>query len=92
MTILYTVLNIGNGLGKDSVPGASFYDAAFITVLAVWGVVFLLIVWGMWTCLKRALRPPPRRLSNPSPQPVQPQVASKLATPDERLAHLVKKP
>ena len=92
MTVIYTVLNIGNGLGKDSVPGASFYDAGFITVLVIWGGIFLGIIWGAWTCLKRAFRPPPKEASSSSPQPVQPQKASELATPDERLAHLVKKP
>ena len=90
MTILYTVLNIGNGLGKDSVPGASFHDAGFITVLVIWGGIFLGIIWGAWACLKRAFRPPPKDLSSSSPELPGHRRHQSCYTGRE-LAHLVKK-
>jgi hypothetical protein len=88
----YTVLYVGNGLAKDSVPGASFYDGGYIIMLVIWSGIFLGIIWSAWFCLKRAFRPPPKVSSSSTPEPIQSDKASELATPDERLAHLVKKP
>lgn len=88
----FTALYIGNGLSKDSVPGASFYDAGFIFMLAIWGGIFLGIIWGAWACLKRAFRPTRKDAINSLSETIQPSKESKFATPDEKLAHLVKKP
>lgn len=81
----------GNAVGKDS-TGASFYDASFIVALVVWGGIFVGILWGMWWCLKRAFRPPRKNVGHLPPEAAQTQKAPDLATPDEKLAHLVKKP
>ena len=74
--------------GKDS-RGASIYDSSFITLYVVFGGGLLGGLWGAFQSFRRALRPPGRvvPLAGPSTSPQQ----TDLATPDEKLAHLVKK-
>ena len=86
------LLYFGYAEGKSSVEGPIPVDDSFIATLVIWGIVFFGIIWGVWVCLKRAFRPPRKDLSSLPPEPVKPQKASEFATPDERLAHLVKKP
>jgi ABC-type nickel/cobalt efflux system permease component RcnA len=85
------LLYFGNAVGKDS-TGRSFYDASFIAILVVWGILLLGILWGIWRCLKQAFRPPRMDSSPRVSEPPQVQKTPDGATPDERLAHLVKKP
>ena len=85
------VVWIGNGLGKDSGP-APFFDGPFIGFLVLWGGVFIGIAWAAFRCFKRALRPPRLDSASPAPEPARRDAPQSLATPDERLAHLVKKP
>jgi hypothetical protein len=84
------LLFFANAVGRDSVPGASIYDSSFKTLYVVWGVVLLAGLWCAFLSLRRALRPP--RLDVPAAIP-PPATSDQqdVVTPDERLAHLVKK-
>jgi hypothetical protein len=69
--------------------GASVTDASFIATFIFWAIVFL---GGAWIALRsfwRALRPP-RRIELPVVTPTSDQQPS-LTTPNDKLAHLVKK-
>ena len=79
-------------VGKDS-RGASIYDSSFIALYVVFGAGLLGDTWFAFLSFRRALRSP--RLDSPaetSPLPAPPKQKDDLATPDERLAHLVKRP
>jgi hypothetical protein len=81
----------GRGIQTDS-RSDTFYSDSFIIGLIIWGTGFLGILWAIRLCLKRTFRPP--RLDTP-PQAPTPLVAieqqQELRTPDEKLAHLVRK-
>jgi hypothetical protein len=83
---------IGNAVGKDSPVAGPFFDTKFVLTLAVWGAILLSIFWGMFRSFKRALRPPRLDSSKPAPDDTPIAVPKSSPTPDERLAHLVKKP
>jgi hypothetical protein len=87
------LLWVGLAIGRESVPGASTSDSAFITFYVVWGGGLLGILWGAFSSFRRSLRPPPRVARPPSPPPTdQPHGLAVGATADERLAPLLKKP
>lgn len=73
--------------GKDS-RGASIADPSFIMLYVVFGGGLLGGCWIAFQSFRRALRPPAMVIPPTSPASEQ---SSELATPDERLAHLVKK-
>ena len=83
---------IGNGVGKASPTSPPFFDTKFVVTLLIWGAIFLCILWGVFRSFKRALTPPRLDSGNPAPETAQKAVPERPATPDERLAHLVKKP
>jgi cytochrome b561 len=78
-------------VGKDS-RGATIYDSSFITLYVIFGAG-LLVGFGLaFLSFRRALRPP--QLDSPPEPPLElstPERRDDVATPDERLAHLVKK-
>jgi len=76
-----------NAAGKDS-RGASIYDWSFIVLYVIFGGGLLGGIWFAFQSFRRALRPPHRIVSPTAPTSEQP---TKLTTPDERLAHFVKK-
>jgi hypothetical protein len=79
-------------VGRDSIPGASVFDSSFISFYVIWGAVFLGCLWLILRSFSRAMR---RAQSNPSADAVSRnglEQQSKMATPDEKLAHLVKRP
>jgi hypothetical protein len=76
-----------NAAGKDS-SGGSIYDSSFIALYVVFGGGLLGGLWFAFQSFRRALRPPERVVSQAAPPSEQP---TELPTPDERLAHLVKK-
>jgi len=81
---------IGNGLGKD--PNGRFFDAGFFEASLFWVAVLSALIWGVVRCFRRARLPQTDSGSQPSPGPAQtPPPAQSPTTPDERLAHLVKK-
>ncbi len=83
---------IGLAVGRDSVPGASLFDGAFILFYVVWGGIFLGIIIMALSNLWRSVQPSPRKPSSELPsQFVQTQGLATGATPDERLAPLLKK-
>lgn len=73
--------------GKDS-RGASIYDPSFIVLYVVFGGGLLGGLWFAFQSFRRAMRPPDRIIFPTAPLADQP---TELATPNERLAHLVKK-
>lgn len=82
---------IGLAISRDSVPGASVFDSSFITLYVVWGSVFLGCLWGAFLSFRRALR---LRRRSALPEPPESPISKRqpdLATPDEKLAHLVKR-
>ena len=79
----------GLAISKDSVPGASLFDADFIALYIIWGCGFLGILWGILWSLGRTFRPPRKDLSRSPPEPVKPQQDFK--TPDEKLAHCARR-
>jgi hypothetical protein len=83
---------IGNALGKASPVSPPFFDTKFVELLLIWGAIFLCILWGMFRSFKRALRPPRLDATNPAPEAVPKAIPERPATPDERLALMVKKP
>src|ERR1035437_3806490 len=84
------LLFLGNAVGRDSVPGASIYDSSFLTLYAIGGVVLVAGLYFAFLCFRRALRPP--RLEAPPSTPAPPKpTQQEIGTPDERLAHLVKR-
>jgi hypothetical protein len=84
---------IGNAVGRDSVPGASIHDSSFMAIYLFGGAGLICGLWFAVRSFGRALRSP--RLDLPShaaPQPVTPEEQQRdMRTPDDRLAHLVKK-
>ncbi len=76
-----------NAAGKDS-RGVGIYDSSFIVLYVVFGGGLLGGLWFAFHSFRRAFRPPERIVSPTAPRSEQP---TKLATPDDRLAHLVKK-
>jgi len=82
------LLTVGYAIEKDSAP-----EGADVTgVLVVWGIVFVGILLCFFWCLARALRPVRGGSGSLVSPPSQPQPPESLSTPDEKLAHLVKKP
>jgi hypothetical protein len=81
-------LVVGSVIEKDSAPGGADVSG----VVAVWLIIFLGILFCILWCLSRAFRPVRREAGSLPPSPSQPQQSQSLATPDEKLAHLVKKP
>jgi hypothetical protein len=73
--------------GKDS-RGASIYDSSFIVLYVVFGGGVLGGLWLAFQSFRRALRPP-ERVAPPAPSTAVPK--TDLATPEEKLAHLVKR-
>jgi len=73
--------------------GASDFRCFFHPGCGRLGGVLLACFWAAFLSLKRALRAPPR---TPSPTPAAsagtPEAQQALATPDEKLARLVKTP
>jgi len=84
------LLIVSAGMEDDSGPGG----AKVAGVLLVWGIIFLVIILCLLGCLARALSPVHQKSGRLPPPSVQgqPQEPQRLATPDEKLAHLVKKP
>jgi predicted anti-sigma-YlaC factor YlaD len=82
------VLTVSYAMEHDSVPGGA--DVSGIMVF--WGIIFVGILLCLLWCMARAFRPVRRDSVSFPTQPSQPQEIQKLATPDEKLAHLVKKP
>jgi hypothetical protein len=74
--------------GKDS-RGASIFDSSFITLYVVFGGGLIGGLWVAFKNFRRALRPPERVVPPAEPSTFTQQ--TDLATPDEKLAHLVKK-
>jgi hypothetical protein len=78
-------------VGNDS-RAATIHDASFIILYVIFGAGVLIGLWFAFLSFRRALRPP--RLDSP-PETLPPLPAptrqNDLATPDERLAYLVKK-
>jgi len=81
-------LVVGSAMEKDSAPGG----ADVTGVLVFWGIIFVGILLCVLWCLARAFSSVRRDSGSLPSQPSQPQESQKLATPDEKLAHLVKKP
>jgi hypothetical protein len=82
---------IGTAISKDSAPGASIFDSGFIIIYIIFGGLVLGAFWFALRNFRRAFSPPPRTTSHPPPIADTAAVASGV-TPDEKLAHLVKKP
>ena len=83
---------LGMAIGKDSVPGASIFDGDFITLYVVDSSLILGALWFALLSFRRAFRPPTRRPSVPPATAIQALEIHSAATPEEKLAHLVKKP
>jgi len=81
------LLTASYAMEKDSAPGGADISG----VLVVWGIIFAGILLCLLWCLARALSPVRRIAVNSRPQPCQPQRPESLASPDEKLARLVKK-
>lgn len=81
-------LVVASAMENDSAPGGA--DVSGVT--AIWLIIFLGILSGVLWCLSRAFRPVRREPASLPLQPSHPQPAQSLASPDEKLAHLVKKP
>jgi hypothetical protein len=79
----------GLGFGRDSVPGASVFDSSFMTFYILWGSGFLLFLWAAFRSFQTALRRPKRAVPPSAPSATAQQVA--VATPDKKLARLLKK-
>jgi hypothetical protein len=86
------VVWIGNGLGKDA--RFPFFDGGFICLLIFWTAVFIGILWAAFMSFKRSLRPTRLDKPNSDASTTHPpsQLDTNTASPDERLAHLLKKP
>ena len=83
---------IGNAVGRDSVPGASIHDSSFMAIYLVGGAGLICGLWFAFRSFGRALRPPRLDLPLPAATPlVAPEQQHNTKTPDDRLAHLVKK-
>jgi hypothetical protein len=82
----------GLAVSRDSVSGASIFDSSFIVFYVFWGSVFLGCLWGAFQSFRRAARTPQRNLPMETPTSSTESEQHDLATPDEKLAHLVKKP
>jgi hypothetical protein len=73
--------------------GASASDVSFIMGVIVWSGVQLGSLWGALVSLKRALRAPSRMPSTEvAVSASEPEQQRDLSTPDEKLAHLLRKP
>ena len=71
--------------------GASVTDVSFIATFIFWGGILLGGVWFAFRSFRRALRP----LKQVAPAVASPPTSDpqhERATPDEKLAHLLKKP
>jgi len=76
--------------GRDS-RGGTIYDSAFIVLYLIFGAGFFVGLWFAFRSFRSALRPsrPVSQIeTGQAPDATKQQDA--LATPDERLAHLVK--
>ena len=82
------LLTVSYAMEKDSAPGGADVSG----VLVVWGIIFIGILICLLWCLARAFSPVRRDSASLPTQASQPQQSPSLATPDEKLAHLVKKP
>jgi len=82
------LLTVSYAMEHDSAPGGA--DVSGILVFG--DIIFVGILLCLLWCLARAFRPVRRGSVSLPTQPSQPQELQKLATPDEKLAHLVKKP
>jgi hypothetical protein len=84
------LLFLGNAVGRDSVPGASIYDSSFLTLYAIGGGVLVAGLYFAFLSFRRALRPPRLDVPAATQASVMPR-QQEPGTPDERLAHLVKR-
>src|SRR6266536_1694447 len=82
-------LVVANAFAKDG-SGGEFFDAHFIAWCVFWTAIASGILWGIFRRLKSAFRPPPRQAIGVASKSVQVEPAAHSATPDERLAHLLK--
>jgi hypothetical protein len=84
---------IGTAISKDSVPGASVFDGGFIFIYVIFGGLILGALWFALLSFRHAFMAPPRptRYSPPAVEQKAPLVPSQ-GTPDENLAHLLKRP
>jgi hypothetical protein len=82
------LLVVSSAMEKDSAPGGADVSG----VVAVWLIIFLGVLFCSLWCLSRAFRPVRREAGSLPTQSSQPQESQRLATPDEKLAHLIKKP
>jgi hypothetical protein len=82
------LLTVSYAMEKDSAPGGADVSG----VLVFWGIIFVGILLCLLWCLAHAFMPGRRDSGSLPSQPSQPQQSQSLATPDEKLAHLVKKP
>lgn len=73
-----------NDSGRDGADVSS--------ILIFWGIIFVGILISLLWCLARAFRAVSRDPVSLPPPPSLPPESDKLSTPDEKLAHLVKKP
>ena len=81
------LLTVSYAMEKDSAPGGADVSG----VLLVWGIIFLGILFCIFWCLGRAFRSVRKVVGSFPAQPIQPPNAQGVATPDEKLAYLVKK-
>jgi hypothetical protein len=89
---VFFVCFIGNALGRDSVARASIHDSSFMAIYLFGGAGLICGLWFAFRSFGRALRPP--RLDLPAhaaTPPVTPEPHPDTKTPDDRLAHLLKK-
>lgn len=84
-------LVVASAFAKDG-SGEEFFNAHFIAWCVFWTAIASGILWGIFRSLKSALRPPPRQPLGVASESVQIERAAQSATPDERLAHLLKNP
>lgn len=82
----------GTAINKNSVPGASVFDGGFIVIYVVFGGLILGGLWFALASFRRVFRAAPRQAPAPAPVATQAPQLPSTATPDEKLAHLVRKP
>jgi hypothetical protein len=90
--MLCRVMFLAVAFDVDAHGEGSVFDARFILLYLVGGSGFIGGIWCAFLCFRRALRPPRLEVPPPTCTPsVTPEQQQSLATPDERLAHLVKR-